>query len=108
GLLLDLAVEFDELLGKVEQPHDVGMRKARDPQQVALAENEGRFRRNVHQSRVIGPPAARGKVAFERSTADHRYGDTMHCYEPGQEQWAPPPTSCSTSRRPIRTSICLP
>ena len=48
GLLLDLAVELDEFLGEIEQADDVGVRKPRDPQQVALAEDERGFRGDVH------------------------------------------------------------
>src|SRR5712691_12360277 len=39
-LLVDLAVELDELLGQVEQAQNLVARKPFDPQQVALAEDE--------------------------------------------------------------------
>ena len=48
GLLLDLAVELDELLGEVEQADDVVVRKPLDPQQMTAAEDERRFRGDVH------------------------------------------------------------
>ena len=48
GLLLDLAVEFDEFTGEVEQAHDVVARKPIDPQQMAAAENERRLVGDVH------------------------------------------------------------
>ena len=44
ALLVDLAVELDEFLGEVEQAGDVVGGKALDPQQMAVAEDEGRFR----------------------------------------------------------------
>ena len=48
ALLLDLAVELDEFLGEVEQAGNVLARKPFDPQQMPPAEDEGRFRRDVH------------------------------------------------------------
>ena len=48
ALLLDLAVEFDEFLGEVEQAGNLVARKPFDPQQVPLVEDERGFRRDVH------------------------------------------------------------
>ena len=46
--MLDLAVEVDEMLGEVEQAQNLLARKAFDPQQVPLAEDEGGLLGNVH------------------------------------------------------------
>jgi len=43
-LLVDLAVELDIFLGKVEQAGDIGSGKPLDSQQVPVTEDEGRFR----------------------------------------------------------------
>ena len=47
-LLVDLAVELDEILGEIEQPQNVLARKPFDPQQIALAEDEGGLGGDVH------------------------------------------------------------
>ena len=47
-LLLDLAVELDEFLGEVEQADNLVARKPFDPQQMALAEDEGGLLGDVH------------------------------------------------------------
>ena len=47
-LLLDLAVEIDELLGEIEQSHDLVAQKPFHSQQMPLVENEGGFRGDVH------------------------------------------------------------
>jgi hypothetical protein len=47
-LLVDLAVELDEILGEVEQPQNLLTGKSFDPQQVALAEDEGGLWGDVH------------------------------------------------------------
>ena len=47
-LLLDLAVELDELLGEVEQAEDLLARNSFDPQQVPLVEDERGLLGDVH------------------------------------------------------------
>ena len=48
ALLLDLAVEIDEFLREIKQSGDFVVRKAFDPQQMALVEDERCFRCDVH------------------------------------------------------------
>ena len=48
ALFVDLAVELDKFLGKVEQADDVGGGKPLDAQQMPVAEDEGRFRCRGH------------------------------------------------------------
>ena len=48
ALLFDLAIEFDEFLGEVEQAGNLRVRKPFDPQQMPFVEDERGFRRNVH------------------------------------------------------------
>ena len=48
ALLFDLTVEFDEFFGEVEKPGNLVARKALDPQQMASAEDEGRFLSGCH------------------------------------------------------------
>jgi len=47
-LLLNLAVQIDEFLCKIEQSDDLIGRKPLHPQQMPLVENEGSFRGDVH------------------------------------------------------------
>jgi len=47
-LLVDLAVELDEVLGEVEQSQNLLARKPFDPQQIALVEDEGGLLSDVH------------------------------------------------------------
>ena len=47
-LLVDLAVEVDEVLGEIEQPQNLLARKPFDPQQIALVEDEGGLLSDVH------------------------------------------------------------
>ncbi len=47
-LLVDLAVELDEILGEVKQPQNLLARKPFDPQQMALVEDEGGLWCDVH------------------------------------------------------------
>jgi hypothetical protein len=48
AFLVDLAVELDIFLGKVEQAGNVGSGKALDSQQMPVTEDEGRFRCRGH------------------------------------------------------------
>ncbi len=47
-LLVDLAVEVDEVLSEIEQPQNLLARKPFDPQQIALVEDEGGLLGDVH------------------------------------------------------------
>ena len=48
AFFLDLAIELDEFLGEIEQAGNLVARKPFDPQQMPPAEDERRFRRDVH------------------------------------------------------------
>ncbi len=48
ALFLDLPIELDEFFGEVEQAGNLVAGKPLDPQQMAMAEDKGGFRRDVH------------------------------------------------------------